>query len=347
MIEQSTLDKIKEVTVVEIAEKLGLNPTKKQGANWVCKCFMHPDNHPSLYLNPAKNVWKCFACKDNNGGGSIALVMKHENLDFYQACQWIAREFSIEFKTVSRYAANNQKPTTMTTTQTTTSTLCTLDSSLIAARESANSHFCQAMINNHILTPVQMQHAVRKYHLGATVSGEVIFWQIDQQQNLRDGKLMTYQPDGHRSRSVNPSWVSYKMKNEWKDKQNNPLLPQEWEKTQCLFGLHLTAGNNQPVALVESEKTAIICSELFYMQGFVWVSCGGISNLSTAMLQPLAGRNIIIFPDTDPDGSTFAKWSSIAQQASKELNQPIHVSNILEVNASPEQKAHKIDIADL
>ena len=31
MIEQSTLDKIKEVTVVEIAEKLGLNPTKKQG----------------------------------------------------------------------------------------------------------------------------------------------------------------------------------------------------------------------------------------------------------------------------------------------------------------------------
>lgn len=41
------------------------------------------------------------------------------------------------------------------------------------------------------------------------------------------------------------------------------VLPQEWELTQCLSGKHLLPQfPDQTVALVESEKTAIICSGL-------------------------------------------------------------------------------------
>ena len=39
------------------------------------------------------------------------------------------------------------------------------------------------------------------------------------------------------------------------------LLPEEWELSQCLFGEHLLSlYPDRTVALVESEKTAVICS---------------------------------------------------------------------------------------
>lgn len=51
-------------------------------------------------------------------------------------------------------------------------------------------------------------------------------------------------------------------------------LPQEWELPQCLFGEHLLKKYpNKTVALVESEKTAIICSAL--MPDYIWLATGG------------------------------------------------------------------------
>lgn len=51
-------------------------------------------------------------------------------------------------------------------------------------------------------------------------------------------------------------------------------LPEDWELTQCLFGEHLLPlYPDKPVALVESEKTAVICSGL--MPRFLWRATGG------------------------------------------------------------------------
>ena len=58
--------------------------------------------------------------------------------------------------------------------------------------------------------------------------------------------------------------------------------------------------NREPViCIVESEKTAVICSEHF--PDCIWMACGGLSNISCEKLKPLMdlGRRIQLFPDKD------------------------------------------------
>jgi hypothetical protein len=46
-----------------------------------------------------------------------------------------------------------------------------------------------------------------------------------------------------------------------------------FQLSQCLFGEHLLKDTETPVAIVESEKTAIIAS--CYYPEFIWLACGG------------------------------------------------------------------------
>ena len=54
------------------------------------------------------------------------------------------------------------------------------------------------------------------------------------------------------------------------------VLQESWTLTQCLFGEHLLKQYpKKVVALVESEKTAVICAGL--MPRFLWLATGGKS----------------------------------------------------------------------
>ena len=60
--------------------------------------------------------------------------------------------------------------------------------------------------------------------------------------------------------------------------------------------LHLlNSDKNKSIALVESEKSAIIASIAF--PEFIWMATGGLMNLKYDLLKPLAGRRVILFPD--------------------------------------------------
>jgi hypothetical protein len=99
------------------------------------------------------------------------------------------------------------------------------------------------------------------------------------------------------------------------------------------------------VCVVEAEKTAVIMSEVYPQ--YVWMAAGGLSALSAEKLRPLRDHKVVLFPDTDPDGTTYACWKAIAEEASRSFLSPIYVSPLLERQATPEQKAAKIDIVDL
>ena len=91
-------------------------------------------------------------------------------------------------------------------------------------------------------------------------------------------------------------------------------LDESWQFTQCLFGEHLLPQHpDKPIALVESEKTAIICSGL--MPQYLWLATGGKSQLSQEKL------------------------------SAAEID--ITVSDILQRYATEEQRKAHIDIADL
>ena len=206
------------------------------------------------------------------------------------------------------------------------------------------SEFCRAVVSNGYLSEEQMQRAAQRYRLGASRNGGVIFWQIDEFDLLRDGKIMYYRTDCHRDHDRKPTWTAYLLR-------KHGQLPQDWNTDHCLFGLHLLMEDARwkmadvKVAVVEAEKTAVIMSEV--KPEYIWLATGGKTELNVAKLRPLEGHRIILFPDTDEDGQTYRDWYDVAEAASGVFGHPVTVSSLLEQRATSAQKAAKIDLVDL
>ena len=209
---------------------------------------------------------------------------------------------------------------------------------------SCQSQFCQAVVNCGYLSFEQMINAVCRYSLGASKKGGVIFWQIDKDERIHDGKVVYYGPDCHRSKEkwLHPTWVSTFMR------KRHPIPNARHETSHCLFGLHLLREMSGNVAVVEAEKTAVIMSELF--PNYIWMATGGLGQLQPEALRPLRGQKVILFPDTDPTQTAYQRWYTMARETERQFwwedCPPINVSPLLERHATPEQKQRKIDIVD-
>ena len=187
-----------------------------------------------------------------------------------------------------------------------------------------------------VFDPLIVEGLIDEYRLGTTRSGAVIFFQLDIQGRCRTGKMMLYDPGtGHRIKDKDKpgriDWVHSLMK-------RTGMLPQDWEVTQCLFGEHLLRLNpGKPVALVESEKTAVICAGL--MPQFLWLATGGKSQLKAEKFAILGSRKITAFPDVDG----FTEWT---QKLKAIPNLNVTISDVLQRSATPEDFKAQIDIAD-
>ena len=181
---------------------------------------------------------------------------------------------------------------------------------------------------------------VKEYHIGVTKKRDVIFYQIDTQGRCRTGKIMKYdRTTGKRVKDEKVggriTWVHSILK---QSRDPGLRLPSGWELTQCLFGEHLLRQYPlKHVALVESEKTAVICSS--FWPEYIWLATGGKSQLNDR-LQVLRGRKVVAFPDVDG----FSEWK---EKLSQVRGVDIVVSDVLEKEASFEDRAQHVDIADL
>jgi hypothetical protein len=211
----------------------------------------------------------------------------------------------------------------------------TIPFSFVERSVSYKSNFVRFLCE--ILTDEQIQAIGENYALGATKTSEVIFWQIDIQGKVRTGKIMQYNPDTgrrlkHESGAID--WVHNKLK-------KIGTLPEDFNLKQCFFGEHLLKlYPEKTVAIVESEKSALIASAVF--PDLVWLSAGNIHGLSIEKCEVLRSRNTILFPDLN----AFDKWSEKAIHIKKVYNCNITVSSLLEDIATPEAKANGLDIAD-
>ena len=207
---------------------------------------------------------------------------------------------------------------------------------------SMDSQFCEAVVSCGYLTQEQMLHAACHYRLGASRQGGVIFWQIDQEGRVHDGKVMYYLPDCHRNKAHKPTWVSYLLR------RRDPFPNAAHETSHCFFGLHLVSPHCCTVAVVEAEKTAVILSELYPQ--YIWLASGGLGEVQPDKFRALRGCKVILFPDTDPDGIAYSRWSNAAEEVMRSVfwegSPPIRVSRILEDHATEEQKRRKIDLVD-
>ena len=225
---------------------------------------------------------------------------------------------------------------------------------------SVNNQFCQAVVRAGYLSYEQMFSAACRYCIGTSKLGGVIFWQIDHEGRVHDGKVMYYLPDCHRNKdkAAHPTWVSALLAK----RNGNPHAT----SSHCLFGLHqlspvnshLSPVNSQlstvtsqlspSIAIVEAEKTAFILSELY--PEYIWMATGGLSEVQAEKFRPLRGHKVVMFPDTDPDGIAFRRWSGAAKEVMQSVfwedSPPIRVSPLLELKATAAQKQRKIDILD-
>lgn len=93
----------------------------------------------------------------------------------------------------------------------------------------------------------------------------------------------------------------------WSDSQGIlHLLLKAPPSPRAIYSLHLLAKRPEsPVLVVEGEKAADAASKLF--PGFVVTTSGSATSASSADWSPLAGRDVVIWPDADEPGRRYAE----------------------------------------
>lgn len=133
---------------------------------------------------------------------------------------------------------------------------------------------------------------LRRYRIGATAAGATIYWQIDERDRVRAGKVMRYDTaTGHRIKGTATPAVTWVNRMAEYGRCERPV-------PQCLFGLHrLGEAQGRPIAIVESEKTALML-DIAHPQA-LWMATGGKQNFKEELLWPLCGHEVYILPDAD------------------------------------------------
>lgn len=172
---------------------------------------------------------------------------------------------------------------------------------------------------------------IDRYKIGSSKHwpGATVFWQIDIKGKIRTGKVMLYDPQtGKRIKDPfsHINWVHSIMKLD------------DYELKQCLFGEHLLVNDTKPIAIVESEKTAIISS--IYFPQFTWLAAGSLSNLNVEKCSVLKERSVFLFPDLNG----YDKWSKKAKKLSEFTT--CNVSDLLETKANEIDRKKGLDLAD-
>ncbi|MGB5821442.1 MAG: DUF6371 domain-containing protein [Saonia sp.] len=150
--------------------------------------------------------------------------------------------------------------------------------------------------------PDEVKRAILTYCIGTSKhwQGANIFWQIDDQNRVRHGKVMLYDKTlGKRSRNGQGKALISSVR--------SVLKLKDFNLKQCLFGLHLiNEKKTRTIALVEGEKTAVIMSIL--KPGYLWMATGSKQGFKYEMLKPIKDYNVVAFPDK----SEYYEWLNVA-----------------------------------
>ena len=175
---------------------------------------------------------------------------------------------------------------------------------------------------------------IETYQVGSSKywDGATVFWQIDHKNQVRTGKIMLYNAEtGKRIKEPynHVTWV------------HSVLNKGDYNLRQCFFGEHLLPTDKaRPVALVESEKTALIAS--YYLPQYLWLASGGKNGcFNESALSVLAGRSVVLFPDL---GATEYWQGKIGVM--KSIGIDVQLFDYLEANAPPKERKEGYDIAD-
>lgn len=331
---------------------------KKKGVRYLGLCPFHDDRHiGSFVVYPKGNCYKCFQCGAK--GGVVDFLINHEKLSYPDAIRWLGKKYSIETDiTDFNYTPPPPRPAPPPL-----KTLVLPMSMVERTQNAANAdtdiliRWIMDMINWDYVQRKRISEVLNDYHVGHGKNGHTIFWQIDEENNVRTGKMMKYKSDGHRDKTApwNFDWIHSTLSRHWNEEKHEmtdeppypyPDLynPDKQEPCLTFFGMHLL--NKYPhatVNIVESEKTAVLMAIAYGNHATqIWMACGGLEMLSRERMKPIIdqGRKVVLYPDRDG----IAKWKAKAKQIGYDQ---MHVDTDPVLKWWKEQDGDKADIADV
>ena len=161
-------------------------------------------------------------------------------------------------------------------------------------------------------------YAMQNYFIvgtNCTWNNSTAFWQIDEHQKIHACKIMLY--DRNTGKRIKKPYNHIN----WLHKAINVI---DFNLCQCLFGLHrITEDIEKTIAIVESEKTAIVMS--IFLPDYIWIATGSKQNLKLDLLKPIKKRNIVLFPDK----GEYLNWLKKANELNT-IGFKIAVSELIE-----------------
>lgn len=198
----------------------------------------------------------------------------------------------------------------------------------------------QALDHLHPAQPLEKTLAL--YRVGGLQDGRIIFPLIDTAGHVRSAKVMRYLYNGHRSKDKADkgrfSWL-HGMRTLVPLSMLHPhgetfILSQTW------FGSHLLPiFPALPVAIVESEKTAVLMACM--RPQYIWLATGGMQNFAPKYAPSLQGRKVYVYADADG----LKEWEQRARTLIQAKRLPADTMFPKWYIAEPE--GSKRDIADL
>lgn len=294
--------KINEIPISSVVSRFSSLLTK--GCSKSTLCPWHEDHSPSLILYEKSNQNHCYCFVCRRKGNVIDYVMQAGNLSFKDACQWLCQEYGIPTiggKEQSPYVPEKK----ITPTPPAAPDYSYIPWEYMQQTLSTRSNFCKGLLQ--IFPADRVEHVASEYCLGLhedySLSGDVIFWHIDRNMRVCNGKVQRYCDDITSPRFLHCEhnvlyWLGKKLHAKGIVK-GEPIF-----NSKCLFGEHLL--NQYPTAtvvLVESAKNAIVGACQY--PDLLWVATGCSGALTCETLQVLARRKVIVYPDRD----AIADWT--------------------------------------
>lgn len=171
-----------------------------------------------------------------------------------------------------------------------------------AREKSMESEFAQGLLN--FFDTEKVAEAIRLYEVQAIGIGrQTAFPCISAEGKVTDVMVLGYKPDLHRNH------ICFHYYGEQQEKEKlKTTYPNGYAYSPCLFGEHLLIFDTEKnVGIVESQKTAVICSIVFPQM--LWLATCGCGNFSLSKCRPLKGRRIFVYPDKGSED----KWGKIVE----------------------------------
>jgi hypothetical protein len=293
-----------------------LEPYKGMSSRYRCPACKHRNKTFSLYIDTETG---------EHLNPSVGRCNRIDSCTYHYTPKQYFKDNNISFDT-PQYKEHKHKPIEI---KQKTVSLIPVDVFKASLKAHDNNHFVKYLIDlfgNEIAG-----NLVKCYFIGTSKrwNGATVFWQIDNAGKVRTGKIMLYNPLTGKRIKEPYNCIDWAHKH---------LKQSDFDLKQCFYGQHLLIDKSKPVAIVESEKTALIAS--VYLPAFIWLAVGSLEGLNPTKCQALQGRNVSLFPDLNG----FKKWSDKAKELSNITS--FNVSDLLERKASEAERKNGLDLAD-